>query len=112
MQNTNLPIWKSLSGRKTEIFREILGVCGAMGRWRARGPRPAPRACTDPHGMRAGVYRGRNEALRKGFGVEAEELWGRHYLFWHRGTALCLIYEVFSPALEQFLGPQRPVGRE
>lgn len=31
--------------------------------------------------------------------------WGRHYVFWHNGKPLTLIYEVFSTALEQYLGP-------
>jgi chorismate lyase len=31
-------------------------------------------------------------------------LWSRHYLFWHRGQPLTLIYEVFSPKLQQYLG--------
>jgi chorismate lyase len=31
-------------------------------------------------------------------------LWSRHYLFWHRGQPLTLIYEVFSPNLQQYLG--------
>lgn len=33
--------------------------------------------------------------------------WGRQYLFWRDGRPLTLIYEVFSPALEEFLGPAR-----
>lgn len=43
LQNTNLPIWKSLSGRKTEIFREILGAWRGAGRRRhGCGGRRAP----------------------------------------------------------------------
>ncbi|MHC5832457.1 MAG: chorismate pyruvate-lyase family protein, partial [Nostoc sp.] len=30
--------------------------------------------------------------------------WGRHYLFWHHGQPLTLIYEVFSPYLTKYLG--------
>ena len=31
--------------------------------------------------------------------------WGRQYIFWHDGRPLTLIYEVFSPVLQQLLGP-------
>lgn len=31
--------------------------------------------------------------------------WGREYIFWHGGRPLTVIYEVFSSALEEFLGP-------
>lgn len=31
--------------------------------------------------------------------------WGRSYLFFHDGKPLTLIYEVFSNALGEFLGP-------
>lgn len=31
--------------------------------------------------------------------------WGRHYVFWHNGKPLTLIYEVFNTALESYLGP-------
>lgn len=54
----------------------------------------------------AAVYRGSSPHIAEGFGCGDRELWGRHYLFWHKGKPLCLIYEVFSPALEQYLGPQ------
>ena len=30
---------------------------------------------------------------------------GRHYLFWHHGRPLTVIYEVFSPKLSRWLGP-------
>jgi len=33
--------------------------------------------------------------------------WGRHYLFWHHGKPLTLIYEVFSPYLTKYLGPMQ-----
>lgn len=31
--------------------------------------------------------------------------WGRQYIFWNSGRPLTLIHEVFSPALQRFLGP-------
>jgi len=30
--------------------------------------------------------------------------WARHYLFYHNGRPLTLIYEVFSPNLDEWLG--------
>jgi chorismate-pyruvate lyase len=38
------------------------------------------------------------------FGQEGP-FWGREYIFWHNKKPLTLIHEVFSPALEDFLGP-------
>jgi chorismate lyase len=51
-----------------------------------------------------GVHYGRSEALEQAFG-EQGPFWGRHYLFWHHGKPLTLIYEVFSPYLRKYLGP-------
>ena len=54
------------------------------------------------------VYKGRSPEICALFGLASteEELWGRHYMFWHKGRPLALIYEVFSPALEAYLGPR------
>ena len=49
--------------------------------------------------MRARV---RSRPCRR-FGA-AGPCWGRQYLFWHGGRPLTLIYEVFSTALQDFLG--------
>ena len=35
----------------------------------------------------------------------AGPFWGREYIFWHSGQPLTLIHEIFSPALEKYLGP-------
>lgn len=43
---------------------------------------------------------------RRRFGA-AGPFWGRQYLFWHGRRPLTLIYEVFSTALEELLGPAR-----
>jgi len=81
------PIGRSLSQRRTEVHRDI-----------------------------AGVYRGRNASLEAAFAEHggaargpAPGLWGRHYLFWHRGRPLTLIMEVFSPRLCKCLGPAAAV---
>jgi chorismate lyase len=49
-----------------------------------------------------GIYCGHSPILTASF--EPGTLWGRHYLFWHQGRPLTLIYEVFSPNLQQYLG--------
>ncbi|BAQ61239.1 DUF98 family [Geminocystis sp. NIES-3708] len=74
LQNRSLPIWESLAKLHTELYRDIQGI-----------------------------YYGKSEALEEGF-EEKRTFWGRHYLFWHRGKPLTLIYEVFSPYLSKYLG--------
>lgn len=79
LQNRSLPIWTSLARLRTELYRDIQGV-----------------------------HYGHSEALELAFG-QPGPFWGRHYLFWHHGRPLTLIYEVFSPYLSRYLGPtQRP----
>lgn len=75
LQNRKLPIWASLARLRTELYRDIQGI-----------------------------YQGHAPALEKAFGQRGP-FWGRHYLFWHRGRPLTLIYEVFSPYLTRYLGP-------
>lgn len=51
------------------------------------------------------VYCGYNDELERAFGVEGP-FWGRHYIFWHRGEPITVVYEVFNPAaLSDALGP-------
>ena len=75
LQNRSLPIWESLSSLHTELYRDIQGI-----------------------------YYGESPALEAGF-REKGPFWGRHYLFWHSRRPLTLIYEVFSPYLQKYLGP-------
>jgi chorismate lyase len=49
------------------------------------------------------VFLGDSEALEAGFGYPGP-YWGRYCLFWHNGKPLTLIYEVFSPYLDLYLG--------
>jgi chorismate--pyruvate lyase len=35
-------------------------------------------------------------------------MWGRHYIFYHQGMPLTVIYEAFSNSLEEYLGPRLP----
>ena len=74
LQNRSLPIWASLARIRTELYRDVQGI-----------------------------YYGYSDALQSGFN-EIGPLWGRHYLFWHHGQPLTLIYEVFSPYLTKYLG--------
>lgn len=74
LQNRSLPIWASLARIRTELYRDIQGI-----------------------------YYGDSAALESGFEVKGL-FWGRHYLFWHHGQPLTLIYEVFSPYLTKYLG--------
>lgn len=74
LQNRSLPIWDSLSRLHAELYRDIQGI-----------------------------YYGRSLPLEKEF-QQSGPFWGRHYLFWHDGQPLTLIYEVFSPYLKKYLG--------
>ncbi len=75
LQNRSLPIWTSLGQLKTELYREVLGL-----------------------------HYGHCPALEVAFNQKGP-FWGRYYLFWHNGAPLTLIYEVFSPSLQKYLGP-------
>ncbi|NET09703.1 MAG: DUF98 domain-containing protein [Symploca sp. SIO2B6] len=75
LQNRSLPIWASLARLRTELYRDVRGIC----------------------------Y-GHSEELEQAF-EQPGPFWGRHYLFWHHNQPLTLIYEVFSPYLTRYLGP-------
>lgn len=79
LQNRSLPIWASLARLRTELYRDVQGL-----------------------------YYGDSKALELAFG-EKGPFWGRHYLFWHHGQPLTLIYEVFSPYLAKYLGSMQRV---
>ena len=74
LQNRSLPIWASLARLRTELYRDVQGI-----------------------------YYGDSPGLELGFNQKGP-FWGRHYLFWHHGQPLTLIYEVFSPYLTKYLG--------
>jgi chorismate lyase len=77
LQNKSLPIWASLAKLRTELYRDVQGI-----------------------------YYGNSPQLESGFGFKGP-FWGRHYLFWHHGQPLTLIYEVFSPYLIKYLGEMK-----
>jgi chorismate lyase len=74
LQNRSVPVWRSLSTLHTELYRDVRGI-----------------------------YYGYCPALESAFAQKAP-FWGRHYLFWHDRQPLTLIYEVFSPYLQKYLG--------
>lgn len=74
LQNRSLGIWDSLARLRTELYRDVQGI-----------------------------YYGNCVALESAFD-QSGPFWGRHYLFWHHGQPLTLIYEVFSPYLTKYLG--------
>ncbi len=74
LQNRQAPIWDNLSQIHAELYRDIRGV-----------------------------RHGSNAVLEEAF-QHSGPFWGRHYLFWHNGQPLTLIYEVFSPYLSKYLG--------
>jgi chorismate lyase len=78
--NRTLPIWSSLADLRMELYRDIRDV-----------------------------FLGNSEFLTTAFGYEGP-FWGRYYLFWHDGKPLTLIYEVFSPYLEAYLGASSPLS--
>ena len=75
LQNRSLPIWTSLARLRTELYRDIQGI-----------------------------HYGHSTPLELAFDQQGP-FWGRHYLFWHDGKPLTLVYEVFSPYLTKYLGP-------
>ena len=70
----NLPIWRSLTAHRAELFREVDGLAEVDAPW-----------------------------LEQRFG-QPGPFWSRHYRFFRGGKALTVIREVFSPALEHWLG--------
>ncbi|MFN3360542.1 MAG: chorismate lyase [Pseudanabaenaceae cyanobacterium] len=74
LHNPQLPIWKSLNQKHTELYRDLRQI-----------------------------YYGHCPGVEATFGYPGP-YWGRHYLLWHGGAPLTLIYEVYSPLLEKYLG--------
>mmetsp|Transcript_14257 Transcript_14257/g.38665 ORF Transcript_14257/g.38665 Transcript_14257/m.38665 type:complete len:303 (+) Transcript_14257:1742-2650(+) len=74
LQDRSQPIWNSLSQGHVELYREVQHV-----------------------------YHGNNAHVEGLLGCSGP-LWGRQYFFWQGGKPLTLIYEVFSPRLQDYLG--------
>ncbi|MBM5792912.1 MAG: DUF98 domain-containing protein [Cyanobacteria bacterium K_DeepCast_0m_m1_088] len=75
LQERDQPIWRSLTTHRAELFREVDGLAQVDAPW-----------------------------LAERFGRRGP-FWSRHYRFFRGGKELTVIREVFSPALEQWLGP-------
>ncbi|MCP9899525.1 chorismate lyase [Cyanobium sp. Cruz CV13-4-11] len=75
LQDRRLPIWRSLSAGRAELYREVDGFGQVQEPW-----------------------------LAERFGCDGP-FWSRHYRFFRQGRELTVIREVFSPALERWLGP-------
>jgi hypothetical protein len=74
LQQRDQPIWRSLTSNRAELFREVDGVAQVQAAW-----------------------------LEQRFGRPGP-FWCRHYRFFRAGQPLTVIREVFSPALEHWLG--------
>ncbi|KMM17497.1 hypothetical protein SYNGFB01_03810 [Synechococcus sp. GFB01] len=68
------PIWRSLTSNRAELYREVDGLARVDAPW-----------------------------LEERFGRRGP-FWSRHYRFFRGGRELTVIREVFSPALERWLG--------
>ena len=80
LKNKEQPIWKSLTQGRSELFREVDGLALVNADW-----------------------------LESEFGEEGP-FWSRHYRFFRQEKELTVIREVFSPQLEQWLGPTPRLG--
>ncbi|MCT0200063.1 chorismate lyase [Synechococcus sp. CS-1325] len=80
LRDRQLPIWRSLSADRAELFREVDGLAQVSAAW-----------------------------LEQGFERQGP-FWSRHYRFFRGGKPLTVIREVFSPALEHWLGPSQCSG--
>jgi chorismate lyase len=76
LKDPSLPIWVSLNQKYTELYRDLKGI-----------------------------YKGHSPNLTEAFGYsEIDTYWGRHYLLWHGGEPITMIYEIYSPAIGKYLG--------
>ncbi|QVL54636.1 MAG: chorismate lyase [Cyanobium sp. M30B3] len=82
LQRREQPIWRSLTSDRAELFREVDGLAQVSAPW-----------------------------LEQRFAVPGP-FWSRHYRFFRGGLPLTVIREVFSPALETWLGAATTANRE
>jgi len=74
LRDRRQPIWTSLTAGRAELFREVDGLGQVEAEW-----------------------------LQQRFGLPGP-YWSRHYRFFRAGRELTVIREVFSPALQRWLG--------
>jgi len=80
LKKKNQPIWRNLTEGRSELFREVDGLALVKGQW-----------------------------LEEGFQYKAP-FWSRHYRFFRNTKELTVIREVFSPALEKWIGESSKVN--
>lgn len=80
LKDAGLPMWVSLEEQRRGLYRELQEVC-----------------------------LGDSEFLETTFGSKGP-FWGRSYTFYLDGAPLTVVYEVFSPSLDAFLGPSHPAA--
>ncbi|TDH69442.1 hypothetical protein CCR75_008108 [Bremia lactucae] len=73
-RDTKIPIGENILQHKTELYRDMKNV-----------------------------FCGHSLELEKAFKAQGP-FWGRSYVFWNGGRPMTYIYEVFSPALEKYMG--------
>jgi chorismate--pyruvate lyase len=81
LRDRRQPIWRNLTAGRAELYREVDGLSQVQAPW-----------------------------LEERFG-EPGPFWSRHYRFFRQGRELTVIREVFSPALEEWLGPAQATGQ-
>lgn len=97
MPDPSLPIGRSMATGRLEVHRTLHGVyAGSSGSSCDGG---------DGSGLLRALFLG--DAAGPAAATAAGDLWARHYTLMHRGCPLSVIGEVFSPALAEYLGPQR-----
>jgi len=84
-------IGETVASSRCEIRRELLSVSRAVGHKLLEEGLGIRSTCSD------------SNTLGESWGPN--ELWGRWYVMWREGQVLCLVHEVFSPALCKLLGP-------
>jgi chorismate--pyruvate lyase len=81
LRDRQQPIWRNLTAGRAELYREVDGLGQVQAPW-----------------------------LEERFGLPGP-FWSRHYRFFRQGRELTVIREVFSPALERWLGPAQKPGK-
>jgi chorismate--pyruvate lyase len=99
----SVPIGGALAAQRREIHRELLGVAHAVGHAGLEGGLGLPARSGSGAGLE-GSSSCVAAAAAPGGDWGPRELWGRWYVMRQGGAPLCVIYEVFSPALERLLG--------
>jgi len=76
----HLPVGTNLQNQRLELFRDLRGIY--------RGSCPEL----------VGIFSAENATEP----LSQHLYWGRHYLLWHGGKPITLIYEIFNPAIAKY----------